>query len=85
MRRDTYNSTMFIPAGKWFCFVDSICAEAERHRRLLGGLFGGLLVVGAVTPTGGFINTAATASATFAASGGGVGYVSRWRGWVDED
>lgn len=63
--------------------VDYVCAEAERHRRVLGGLFGGLVVVGAVTPTGGFVNTAATASATFAASGSGVGYASRWRGWTN--
>ena len=74
---------MFGPVTRAYDLLDTLCVGADRHRYPLALAFGVLLAVGAVTPTGGFTNTAAIASATISGSGGALGYVSRWRGWGD--
>jgi len=76
---------MIVPADKVFQILDAVCAEAERHRLMLAGATVPFLAMSAVTPAGGFLNLLGIGSGTFCASGSGIGYVSRWRGWVDED
>lgn len=76
---------MIIPADKMAEAIDAVCAEAERHRLLLAGATVPFMAMSAATPAGGFLNLLGIGSGTFCLSGGGIGYVSRWRGWTDAD
>lgn len=74
---------MFVPANQWYRLIDALCAGAERHRHPLSLATLPLLALAAATPPGGFLNLFGVASGTITASGGALGYVSRWRDWSE--
>ncbi|OYR65174.1 hypothetical protein [Halorubrum ezzemoulense] len=62
--------------------VDYVCAEGESHRTYLAGIAAVSILAAAVAPVGGYLAWFAIGTATAASAWGGVGYVSRWRGWA---
>ena len=72
---------MIVPVERATAAVNRVCAEGAAHRHTLGAAAVAATGIAAVTPRAGFVSAAAVGSASLAASWGGVGYVSRWRGW----
>ena len=75
---------IFAPAERVYRLVDAYLAECERHRWLLAGFFIGGMGLAAATPQGGYLYNFGIAVSCLGGAGSGPGFVSRWRGWVDD-
>lgn len=75
---------IFAPAEQVHPLVDAYLAECEQHRWLLAVFFIGGMALAAATPQGGYLYNFGIAVSFLGGADAGPGFVSRWRGWVDD-
>ena len=76
---------MFVPAKPFLDFIDAVCAECERHRRANVKLFLLVMIVGVIGIPTGYAEPFATAAGTLSGGIAGIGYLSAWRGWAENE
>jgi len=72
-----------VPARSVAAFIEAVLPECERNRRLYIAFFVVAMAIGALSAPGGYIENFAIGSAMLSGSAGGIGFISRWRGWLD--
>ena len=72
------------PAARAGRLLDGSLEGCERHARPLLVFGAAMILLAAVAPAGGFLASTAIVSSTVSLSGGAIGVVSRYRGWVSD-